>query len=86
MRPQNFRTMKKEIHPANYRLVVFKDMSIGITGKTSTLAFNNLTASPQYTRYKLSTSYLEIPVELRFFSNPYKINKSFIQIKNIVLF
>ena len=45
----------------------FNDMSIGITGKTSTLSFNNLSAAPQYTRYKLSTSYLEIPVELRFF-------------------
>lgn len=57
--------------------IFFKDMSVGITGTKSTLAFNNLSAAPQYSRYKLSTSYIEIPVELRFFSNPEKINKSF---------
>jgi hypothetical protein len=57
--------------------VFFKNMSVGITGTKSTLAFNNLSAAPQYSRYKLSTSYIEIPVELRFFSNPEKINKSF---------
>jgi hypothetical protein len=56
--------------------IFFKDMSVGITGTKSTLAFNNLSAAPQYSRYKLSTSYVEIPVELRFFSNPEKINKS----------
>ena len=55
----------------------FKDMSVGITGTKSTLAFNNLSTAPQYSRYKLSTSYIEIPVELRFFSNPEKINNSF---------
>lgn len=57
--------------------IFFKNMSVGITGTKSTLAFNNLSAAPQYSRYKLSTSYIEIPVELRFFSNPEKINKSF---------
>lgn len=54
--------------------IFFKDMTVGITGTKSTLAFNN---ASQYSRYKLSTSYIEIPVELRFFSNPEKINKSF---------
>ena len=57
--------------------IFFKDMSVGVTGTKSTLTFNNLSAASQYSRYKLSTSYVEIPVELRFFSNPEKINNSF---------
>ena len=51
-------------------------MSVDITGSTPILGFNNLDANPKYSKYKVSTTYLELPVELRYFSNPEKINKS----------
>ncbi len=55
----------------------FNKMSVDITGATPILGFNNLDAAPKYSKYKVSTTYLELPVELRYFSNPEKINKSF---------
>ena len=39
--------------------------------------FSSLDTSDHFKKYKLSTSYLELPVELRFFSNPAAPHKSF---------
>ncbi len=57
--------------------VYFKNYNIGITSTTSTLPFTNLDSANRFKKYKLSTAYLEIPIELRYTKNPEKSNKSF---------
>lgn len=54
----------------------FKRMSIDIKAKTSKLPFNNLDSLGYFKKYKLTTAFLEIPLELRFTANPEKENKS----------
>lgn len=55
----------------------FEKLDIGITGTTPVLQFNPLDTLGRFKKYKLTTAYLEIPVELRFTSNPEKPNKTF---------
>jgi len=55
----------------------FSRMNIGVNGNTPVLSFTSLDTSDHFKKYKVSTSYLEIPVEIRFFSNPVSPNKSF---------
>lgn len=54
----------------------FKRMSVDIKAKTNKLPFNNLDTLSFYKKYKLTTAFLEIPLELRFTANPEKENKS----------
>lgn len=54
----------------------FNRMSADITGNTPVLKFNSLDTVPRFSKYKISTTYLEIPIELRYFSNPNNPNKS----------
>ena len=54
----------------------FENRSVDITGTTPTLHFNNLDSADHFKKYKLTTSYIEVPVELRFSSNPEEPSKS----------
>jgi hypothetical protein len=57
--------------------VYFNKMSVDITGKNSTtLSFKNLSDTNYFKKYKIMTTYLEAPVELRFAANPGNTNKS----------
>lgn len=52
----------------------FKNTTIDL--RKSPLSFRNDTVN-QYKKYKLATTYLEAPVELRFASDPTRMNKTF---------
>lgn len=54
----------------------FNNRSLGITASTQQLQFTNLDSANHFKKYKLATSYLEIPIELRFSSNPEDPSKS----------
>lgn len=54
----------------------FKNMSIDVKSKTNKLPFNNLDTLNHFKKYKLSTAFLEVPLELRFSSNPENDGKS----------
>ena len=57
---------------------VFLDkMSANITGTGSKAVFKNLSDSNHFKKYKVATAFLELPVELRFSSNPDADGKSF---------
>ncbi len=56
--------------------IYFKNMSVDIKSNTSTMPFNNLDTLNRFKKYKLTTTYLEAPVEFRFTANPEKENKS----------
>jgi Outer membrane protein beta-barrel domain len=57
--------------------VFFKNYSVNIKSNTAKLPFTSLDSTDRFKKYKLTTAYLEIPVELRYVSNPDKSNKSF---------
>jgi len=48
----------------------FENTSIGIAGTTSTLTFKDVSATNHFKKYKLATTYAEVPVELRFTADP----------------
>ncbi len=56
--------------------IYFKNMNVDIKSQTNRLPFNNLDTMNHFKKYKLTTAFLEIPVELRFTANPEKENKS----------
>jgi len=57
---------------------VFLDkMTANITSTGSTLVFKNGSDTTHFKKYKVSTAFLELPVELRFSSNPDADGKSF---------
>jgi hypothetical protein len=57
----------------------FKDTYIDISGKNNngTIQFQNVKDTTHFKKFKLQTSFLEIPVEFRYTSNPENPNKSF---------
>lgn len=56
---------------------VFLDkMTAGITGTGSQLVFRNAKDTLRFKKYKVATAFLEVPVELRFSSNPDADGKS----------
>jgi hypothetical protein len=57
--------------------VYFDKMSVGLTGTTETLQFRNLADTNHFKKYKVATTYLEAPIELRYRSNPANDRKSF---------
>ncbi|MEO8962085.1 MAG: porin family protein [Ginsengibacter sp.] len=57
--------------------MVFKKMNIELKSASSLLPFTLLDSSNHFKRYKLATSYLEIPLEFRLTSKPENPNKSF---------
>jgi hypothetical protein len=48
----------------------FDKMNVGIKDKTTNLVFRNASDTNYFKKYKLSTVYLEAPIELRFSSRP----------------
>jgi len=56
--------------------IFFKKMTVGIGSSTPTLPFTATDSISSYKKYKLSATYIEIPLEFRFSSNPSDQNKS----------
>lgn len=57
--------------------IFLNNMNVNIIGTTSTLKFNSLDTGNRFNKYKLTTCFLEAPVEFRYSSNPNNISKSF---------
>jgi hypothetical protein len=52
-------------------------MTVDIAGRSNnTLSFRNVSDTNYFKKYKVATTFLEIPVELRFAANPENTNKS----------
>jgi hypothetical protein len=57
---------------------VFLDKTTAeVAGTSATLRFRNVADTNHFKKYKLATTYLEAPIELRFAANPFNTNKSF---------
>jgi hypothetical protein len=57
--------------------ISFKKESIDLTSTSTILPFTSLDSSDHFKRYKLTTAYLEVPLEIRYSSKPLEPNKSF---------
>jgi hypothetical protein len=57
--------------------ITFKKMGLDLKAQSALLPFQSLDSTNHFKKYKLATSYLEIPLEFRFTSKPANINKSF---------
>ena len=57
--------------------VFFSKSDIAIAGTTTNLQFRNLADTNHFKKYKLATAYAEVPLELRFASNPSDNSHSF---------
>lgn len=57
--------------------IFFEATNLTTTNHTKSLEFQNLKDTNHFDKYKLVNAYLELPVELRFSSNPENSNKSF---------
>ena len=56
----------------------FDKVIVDITGrKSNQLTFEDVSDTTHFKKYKVTNTYLEVPLELRFTSNPEKYNKSF---------
>ena len=66
----NFQTMKKEIHPKDYRFVVFKDMSNGTTFLTRSTA-----SSKETIKWEDGKEYPLLKLEISNTSHPYYTGK-----------
>lgn len=57
--------------------ILFDKYSLDIKGAGSKLYFKDLDKSERFKKYKVATTFAEIPLELRYSSNPENPNKSF---------
>jgi Outer membrane protein beta-barrel domain len=57
--------------------IFFKNENIGLNTGSALLPFSPLDSTNHFKKYKLATSYLEVPVEFRYSSKPLEPNKSF---------
>ncbi|MDI3318753.1 outer membrane beta-barrel protein [Pinibacter soli] len=57
--------------------IFFNKQEVAITALTSQLPFPDKSQTDHFKKFKLSTNYIEVPLELRFVSNPENTNKSF---------
>lgn len=57
--------------------IFFKKMEVDVKAASENLPFPALDSADHFKKYKLATSYLEIPLEFRFTSKPNNPNKSF---------
>ncbi|RYD73769.1 MAG: PorT family protein [Sphingobacteriales bacterium] len=55
----------------------FKKMIVDIASTSTVLPFRDVDSAQNFKKFKLSTAFLEVPLELRFTSNPENPNKSF---------
>ena len=56
--------------------IFFKNLNVDIKSNSAKLPFTNVAAANHFKKYKLSLSYLELPLEFRYSSNPANANKS----------
>ncbi|MBX2935293.1 MAG: outer membrane beta-barrel protein [Ferruginibacter sp.] len=56
--------------------IYFKNTYIDIKAKTNTLPFTDVENADHFKKYKLTTAFLELPIELRYTANPERENKS----------
>lgn len=56
--------------------VFFRNMQVDLAGAGQQLPFRSTDSAASFSKYKLATSFLEIPLELRFSSKPAEPNKS----------
>lgn len=56
--------------------IFFENMEVDISSNTRTLPFVKSDTGNRFDKYKLVTAYAEIPVELRYFSNPTQTGKA----------
>jgi hypothetical protein len=54
----------------------FKNTNVDVTSNAAKLPFTNADSTDHFKKFKVTTLYLEIPVEIRYFSNPANVNKS----------
>jgi hypothetical protein len=57
--------------------IYFDKTTAEVAGITTTLRFKDVSDTNYYKKYKLATTYIEAPIELRFAANPANTNKSF---------
>jgi len=57
--------------------IYFDKTTAEVAGTSTTLRFRNIADTNNYKKYKLATTYIEAPIELRFAANPFNTNKSF---------
>ena len=57
--------------------IFFDKTNISISNHLTPLRFQNLSDTNHFKRYKIVTAFLELPIELRYSSNPENSNKSF---------
>ena len=57
--------------------IFFKEINIDMSALSATLPFTDLSSSDHFKKYKVATTYLQIPLEFRYFSKPDEPNKSF---------
>jgi hypothetical protein len=57
--------------------IYFEKTRIELNGTSTALRFRNVSDTNYFKKYKLTTAYLEAPIELRFRSNPANDRKSF---------
>lgn len=56
--------------------IYFKKMTVDIAAGLPELPFTSTDSTGSYKKYKLTTAFLEVPLEFRFSSNPYTPSKS----------
>lgn len=57
--------------------IFFKNENIGLNTTSALLPFSSLDSTNHFKKYKLATTYLEIPLEFRYTSKPLEPNRSF---------
>ena len=58
------------------RNMFFDNVKVNVNGLGSTLPFTDVSGTNHYKKFKLTTIYAEIPVEIRFYSDPENTGKS----------
>jgi hypothetical protein len=56
--------------------IFFENTEVDINSNNRTLPFNSTDTTNRFQKYKLATAYAEIPLELRYFSNPSQTGKA----------
>lgn len=56
--------------------IMFKTMNIDLKSNNDVLPFTAVDSTNHFKKYKLTTAYLEVPLELRYTANPDNVNKS----------
>lgn len=57
--------------------IFFKNVDAAINSSSRTLPFSVVDTIDHFKKYKIATAYAELPIELRFYSNPQQLSKSF---------